>query len=218
SIGPGGANYTAYTTVVGTDPNSYISAHVRNKNFAVYAQATLDLSDMVLPGLSVTGGLRYSWDKVDSCGGAFYGGFVSPATCRERADLGLIDGVGIVKAEGDAPSWTIGLDYKASDDVFLYFVSRRGYRGVSVNTPAFESPYTTGGTVVPSAPGAPGCTGPGNVCPDLRPFQTTPEEKLTDFEIGIKTTWQAGDVRGKLNLAGYVSKYKGALAFYNVSG
>src|SRR5690606_4348484 len=28
SIGPGGANYTAYTTVTGIDPNSYISAHV----------------------------------------------------------------------------------------------------------------------------------------------------------------------------------------------
>src|SRR3546814_14867816 len=78
--------------------------------------------------------------------------------------LVLTDGVGIVRNKGEEPSWTIGLDYKLNDDVLLYIVSRRGYRGANVNTPAFESAFTTGGT---------GCNNPGGACPDLRPFQKT---------------------------------------------
>src|SRR3546814_16003247 len=81
-------------------------------------------------------------------------------------------------------SWTIGLDYQATEDLFVYVTSRRGYRGANVNTPAFETVFTTGG---------PGC--PQGACPDLRPFQKIGEEKLTDVALGAKWDWEAGDVR-----------------------
>src|SRR3546814_6819961 len=96
-------------------------------------------------------------------------------------------------------------------------LSRRGYRGVNVNTPLFETPFTTGGTVVPDAHGV-GCTGPGNVCPDFRPFQRTGKETLTDYEIGAKTDWAIGTVSGRLNLAAFLSKYQEALQFFNIVG
>src|SRR3546814_3784718 len=90
-------------------------------------------------------------------------------------------------------------DVCSSDLVLLYAVSRRGYRGVNVNTPLFETPFTTGGTVVLDANGV-GCTGPGNVCPYFRPFQRTGKETLTDFEIGAKTDWAIGLELGKENV------------------
>src|SRR3546814_1765936 len=100
-----------------------------------------------------------------------------------------------------------------TDTLFPYttLFRSRGYRGVNVNTPLFETPYTTGGTVVPPFPGGPGCTGPDNVCPDLRPFQTTKKETITDVEIGVKTDWAIGMVRGRANGSAYYSKYKNAL-------
>src|SRR3546814_2006910 len=73
-------------------------------------------------------GGRYSWDKVNACGGGFWTDYVDRETCDEQAALGLTDGVGIVRNKGEEPSWTIGLDYKLNDDVLLYIVSRRGYR------------------------------------------------------------------------------------------
>src|SRR3546814_1926788 len=105
------------------------------------------------------------------------------------------------------PIWTIGLDYKVNEHVLLYAVSRRGYRGVNVNTPLFETPFTPGGTVVPDANGV-GCTGPGNVCPDFRAFLRTGKETLTDYEIGRKTDWTIGTGSGSVNLAVFLSKYK----------
>src|SRR3546814_11521165 len=35
-------------------------------------------------------------------------------------------------------------------------------------------------------------------------------------EIGAKWDWQAGGVRGRLNVAAFHSKYQGALQFFNV--
>src|SRR3546814_13900600 len=96
------------------------------------------------------------------------------------------DGVGIINSKGEEPSWTIGLDYQATEDLFVYVTSRRGYRGANVNTPAFETVFTTGG---------PGC--PQGACPDLRPFQKIGEEKLTDVELGAKWDWEAGEELGR---------------------
>src|SRR3546814_15180116 len=81
----------------------------------------------------------------------------------------------------------------------------------------FRSPFTTVGTGVPDANGV-GCTGPGNVCPDFRPFQRTGKETLTDYEIGAKTDWAIGTVRGRLNLAAFLSKYQDELQFFNIVG
>src|SRR3546814_19378141 len=78
--------------------------------------------------------------------------------CDRTAALNLPDGTGIVKTKGDYPTWTLGLDYQATRDLFLYITSRRGIRGVTVNTPLLETPFTTGGI------GA--CLG-GVTCPTL---------------------------------------------------
>ncbi|OHC90889.1 MAG: TonB-dependent receptor [Sphingomonadales bacterium GWF1_63_6] len=202
SAGPTGSQFTAFS--VGGVPAPAVSAHVRNKNFAIYGQIGYEITDKLKLNL----GGRYSWDKVSACGGTIGNDYVDESTCFSTAALGLADGVGTVSNKGEEPSWTIGLDYKATPDWLLYISSRRGYRGVNINTPLFETPFTTGGV-------DPSCVATGGVCPDLRAFQKTGEEKITDVELGSKYDYHVGEARGRLNIAAYYSKYKNALQFLN---
>lgn len=194
--GPAGSNFTAYSA--GGVPGQFITAQVTNESRAVFGQGGLDLSDWVVSGLTFNLGLRYTWDKVFACGGSVPGGYVSEGECTNLATVPGSD-FGTVSNQGNAPSWTIGFDYKYSDKTFFYLTSRRGYRAVNVNTPLFQSPYTT-----------------GVLGPDLRPYQKIGEEKLTDLEVGVKSDWRMGDLVGRVNWDFYGSKYKNALQFFNV--
>src|SRR3546814_6282192 len=64
------------------------------------------------------------------------------------------------KASFEKFTWAMGLDYQLSGDVFLYGVTRRGYRAGGINTP------NLGGTLVP--------------------YQTFGPQTVTDYEIGLK--------------------------------
>lgn len=205
SYGAAGSQFTAFS--VGGVPAAPVTSHVTNENYALFGQIGYDITD----SLTLNAGLRYSWDKVDSCGGASGADYLTNGECREIAATGAIDGVGTVKNKGDAPSWTIGLDYKINPDWMLYVSSRRGYRGANVNTPKFESVFTTGGS-------DPACVFGGGVCPDLRPFQTTDKETVTDIEIGSKLSFREGGAVGRFNISAFYSKYKNALQFLNVTG
>jgi len=210
SDGPSGSGFKAFAAVA--TPRPAVTVHYENTSYAVFGQVGIDLTDR----LSLDLGARYSWDEVNSCGGSVPGGYVGYDECIGIANLELTtDGVGVVGTKSQEPSWTIALNYQLADDVLIYATSRRGYRAASVNTPLFESAFTTGGI-------APGCgftTPPATgQCPDLRPFQQTGEEKLTDYEIGLKTSFRSGGVSGTFNLAAFYNDYKGALQFLNVLG
>src|SRR3546814_882654 len=156
SYGPSGTQFTAFS--VGGTPAAPVTSHVTNENKAVFAQIGYDVTDR----LTFNAGMRWSWDKVSACGGAVsLTGYVSEDECRDVAGTDAIDGIGTVSNKSDAPSWTIGFDYKVNPDWLLYVVSRRGNRAASVNTPLFETRYTTGGL-------DPACVFGGGVCPDLR--------------------------------------------------
>ncbi|MDB5685642.1 MAG: TonB-dependent receptor, partial [Rhizorhabdus sp.] len=201
--GVSGSTFDAFTTP-GT-PASVVTAHVENKNKALFGQVTYKITDK----LSATGGLRYSWDKVSACGGAIGNVYATDAQCRTIAAQNIAtDGVGVVKNSGSAPSWTVGLDWKVNSDLLLYITSRRGYRAANVNTPLFETVYTTGGT-------DPACGFGTGKCVDLRPYQKTGKEKLTDVEIGEKWDFRLAGARGRINTAAYYAKYKNALQFLN---
>ncbi|MDB6062728.1 MAG: TonB-dependent receptor [Verrucomicrobiaceae bacterium] len=189
-----------------------ITGLVKNTNKAIFEQTGLDLSQWTVDGLKFNLGLRYTWDNVWACGGgnpANSATYLTTGQCKALAGTtnGAGDpiGVGTITNKGENLSWTVGFDWQIDPDTLVYVTSRRGYRGVNVNTPAFQTQFTTGG---------PGCE--FGTCPDLRPFQKTKEEKLTDIEIGVKNDWNIGDVKGRIDVAGYVSKYKGAVQFLNV--
>jgi iron complex outermembrane receptor protein len=181
------------------DVASWNTQQQGNSNQGIYGQVTADISRWTLPGLSLTAGLRNSWDQAYGCGVGLTTGWVTFDQCKTLStEVKLHDSNKI--------SYTFSLDWRIDRDVFLYAVTRHSYRGVAVNTPLFTSPYTTG------AKGA--CLG-GQDCPDLRPLQGTKPDSITDYEIGLKTTWHWNGIQGRFNIDAYTGKYKNEVQMIN---
>lgn len=210
--GPSGDQFTIFSSLGRLAPTT---THVKNTSFAVYGQLTYPLTDR----LNLNLGGRYSWDKSTFC--------YNPADNVTRASVGFdqckqniadrvgtatenVDGFGSATNKHDYATWTVGLDYKATDDLLLYITSRRGVRAPTLNFPLFESPDVTGGSMA--------CFNGTADCPDLRSYQTTQEERITDIEIGEKFNFYLGDGRGRFNVAAFFSKYENATQFLSNSG
>lgn len=151
---------------------------IDNDSFGLYSQATWRATDR----LSVTGGLRYSIDdkRVTTQSGVFLFNtnlivclptIISPAinACkRSRSDT------------FDDLSYTIGVDYRISDDVLVYGKYGRGYRSGAQQLRSLQLTDTT-----PAQP-----------------------EIVKEFEIGLKSDWF--DRRLRLNVAGFYNTITGA--------
>ncbi len=159
------------------------------RDYALYGQATYKLTEQ----LSVTGGIRYTWDKVvedadniqvivnpNGTGPLLYR--CSRAARRPGAGAELLYngecGIGrTFSTKSQEPTWLIDLDYKATEDILIYAKWTRGYRGGGVN----EANQFT---------------------------EVWKPEFVDDYELGIKTSWQGGDVRGTFNLNGFWNEFK----------
>jgi iron complex outermembrane receptor protein len=84
--------------------------------------------------------------------------------------------------KSEETTYNVGINFQATDDVLLYAVTRTGYRGGGVNSPILV------GT--------------------LAPFQNYEPETVEDFEIGLKSDWNVGDIAGRFNIAYFDSKYE----------
>lgn len=91
----------------------------KNSSEAVFGQATLKLGELTpaLEGLSVTGGLRYTWEHST----------VSQTIFAPPAVEGSVD--------SKYPSYTVTLDYDVSDGVHAYITARDAYKSGGVNGP-----------------------------------------------------------------------------------
>ena len=159
----------------------------RKTSTGLYAQATVDFGFLAdgMSGLRLTGGFRYTWDKVRG-GGAPYtvtddGSPIScsnglPVTPSVPSDC-LLSG----ELKTSAPSWTIGLDYDVTDTVLAYAKVSRGYKAGGVNYGAVNAIY--------------------------RIYQP---EFVTTYEGGLKTRFMIGDMRFVLNGNVFLSDYKDA--------
>src|SRR5690606_20944561 len=179
--------------------NSHSTSLTTNENYALFGQLGYQLTE----ALKLNVGARYSWDKIETCGASGRPAYLSESECD---DLGST-----VENSGNAPTWTLGLDYKINDSLFTYITHRRGYSSVNVNAPLFRSALTTGGS-------DPACIVGGGICPDFRPFQEVDEEEINDFEIGVKSDWTLGNVVGRTNLAVFHTKYSNAVQFASIAG
>ena len=100
---------------------------------ALYTQMTYDLGGAGLEGLSLTGGFRYTWEKVtlDQLPGG--NGYNVPGT------------VNSLTQKASKPSWTVGLDYKPNSNLMVYAVTRGSWRTGGVNGVAPMRPFTASG-------------------------------------------------------------------------
>jgi iron complex outermembrane receptor protein len=171
-------------------PTATSRSDVRSQNFAVFSQATYRFTDQ----LSLTGGLRYTWDDLEfthvrAPGVNRTNGLpaTGPGVVANPAG-GLITtpgGNGTNTSAGSTTNSNLSgravIQYEPSEDVMLYGSYTRGYKG-----PAFNVFFN-----------------------HTAPFNSQPiDEELSDsFEIGAKT--QFLDNRVQLNVAAFSVKYDG---------
>lgn len=139
--------------------------------------------DSLLDGLSLNAGVRYTWDKYRTCLGA--GELsppytVGPGACSASNPIFQVGTGAVLHTKSSAPTWTIGADWKVNRDVFVYAVTRRGYRGGGINEPQL-----------------------GGI---LAAFQFFRPEKVTDGELGARTDWRIGKVRGRFNVSFFIAQ------------
>lgn len=154
---------------------------------AIYGQASYDILD----NLKLTGGLRYTWDKMESAiinqnwrvrpPGPTTTGVCTNVTAAEFGQVfPVADRFGhcrqTLKQSTEAPTWTVGVDFKPMDDALLYAKWSRGYR--------------QGGLAIFGAD----------------PIQPYDEEKVDTYEVGAKLSWR-GAVPGHFNVAGYYNDF-----------
>ncbi|MDK2760240.1 MAG: TonB-dependent receptor [Sphingopyxis sp.] len=91
----------------------------RNRSEAIFGQATVNLGKLsgALTGLSVTGGLRYTWEH----------SFTSQTIGAPPAVSGSVD--------SKYPSYTATLDYDVTPGVHVYVTARDAYKSGGVNGP-----------------------------------------------------------------------------------
>jgi iron complex outermembrane receptor protein len=178
-IGPYGSDLDFFFSTAGR----FSYALNEQDSRALFANASIDLSN-VLEGLKLNVGYRYTWDDYATCAGAGenaapYG--IGRGDCPDDPRL-VPSTVADLKTDSSADTWIVGLDYQVNEDLFLYASSRKGYRAGGINTPAF---------------------GQG-----LKPVQFFEPDEVIDFELGMRSDWQLGDMQARLNVAYFYAMSK----------
>lgn len=178
-IGPSGT-YIPIFILPGITNAPFNYSFYSERSQALFANIGYKL-DGVAEGLRFNAGVRYTWDKITACvgGGTSPNPVTTPAQCRSGA--ATITNRSNNRTSSKAPTWTVGLDWQVDRDLFLYVVTRRGYRAGGINTP------TLAGT--------------------LAQFQSFAPEKVTDLEAGIRSDIHAGDVSIRLNASPFIGWY-----------
>ena len=183
--------------------HTQVLGYLTNRSEAIYGQVDYSLDDFV-KGLSITAGLRKTWDSVKGCAAnATYSFFAQPFNTsknspnwisEDECKSGTLTTAGVPdttsvstqilpRADFNKLTYTFGANWQVTSDAMVYVAHRRGYRAGSYNTPLFD-PY-------------------------LASMQTFQPESLTDWEVGAKLRWNAGDARGTFDLAVFSGKDKG---------
>ena len=150
---------------------------IDNDSFGAYGQASYKATD----ALTITAGLRYSWDKkgiTQFSGNALNNGVL---TSCSPATVSLATNCARTRSDSwNNLSYTIGLDYKLSDDVMVYAKQSRGYRAGAQQLRSL--------TLTDNTPAEP--------------------EMVNEQEIGLKAEFM--DKKVRFNIAGYHNKVKDA--------
>lgn len=163
---------------------------VDQESMALYAQATLNfgLLTPALDGLRLTGGYRHTWDDIKGFSTNIQ---PNPAGLPGTVKCGATGITDVPQAQAfdtcrfdarikaNAPTWTVGLDYKVIPEVLLYGRISRGYKSGGINALA--------------------------VYDNKRTFRP---EYVTSYEAGFKTDFHVADVPFRFNAVAYTVDYK----------
>jgi iron complex outermembrane recepter protein len=118
--------------IVFGEPSDSISKY-KTQSKALFAQGTYNLSSLA-EGLSVTAGLRYTWDSQSTENQGAAPGDSAPAICT--VPTSNCSYISTPSTSFGALTWTTGLNYQVSHDTLVYFANRRGYRAGGSNATA----------------------------------------------------------------------------------
>lgn len=190
---PNGPSGLILAPFIGLVPPSVVQSYRTQTSKAIFGQASYDFGG----GLKIDLGARHTWDETTACAKGYaatspYVPSTTPISTYDQCVNGgsiTVNGAPVstqgtlVGASSNAWTWNVGVNYQASENVFLYGTVRRGYRAGGVNTPIL------GGTLVP--------------------FQSYTPETVVDAEIGMKTKWSTGGLRGTFNIDLFRGTYEG---------
>ena len=190
-------NFICSSVIPGASAINYTAAENKFRSIGLYAQATYELTDQ----FKLTGGFRYTWDKVRSFSQRItyvFPPFVPDASpllpvvsldpnngataavthCTDQLPVRSAPDCSLTESKNfSAPTWVIGLDYKPIEDVLLYGKYTRGYRTGSIKS---DVPIE---------------------------FHIFEPEKVDTFELGVKTSFD-GAVRGTFNVSGFYNDFQ----------
>ncbi|WP_336971124.1 TonB-dependent receptor [Sphingobium aromaticiconvertens] len=180
-VGPSGTYIPVFILPGITNANFNYSFYSEESK-ALFANVGYKL-DGIADGLRINAGFRYTWDKIKACIGAGRtpNPTVTPGDCRDAATTIVNSSRNTTSSK--APTWQVGLDWQANRDLFLYAVTRRGYRSGGINGPTLAGRLTQ--------------------------FQSFAPEKVTDVEVGIRSDFTAGDVKMRFNASPFIGWYSG---------
>jgi len=141
--------------------------------------------DSVVPGLKLNLSGRYTWDQSSTCANG-RPGTAAPYRSFEECvadEDNLTSPSSTPQSKFEKFTWSAGLDYQATPDLFFYGVARTGYRAGGANTPVLGPLFT--------------------------PYQTFAPQTVTDFEVGMKADYTIAGARARTNISAYTSKFKG---------
>ena len=163
-------------------------------NKGLYAQATYKLTDQ----FSVTGGIRYTWDRLRDDAQLLNINFPTPFstrfpgapvgvpiyTCQNRLRYNIGGDISkplivpnsdncnqSITIQSSRPTWLLDIDYKPNNDLLIYAKWSRGYRAGSITNNSIG-------------------------------IETSAPEKVDSFEIGAKSSFR-GAMPGYFNIAAF---------------
>jgi iron complex outermembrane receptor protein len=186
--GPQG-NTVSFAQIPGTPLSPPAYNFITEESKAVFLHGTYGL-DALLHGLQIELGARYTKDDISSCTGVGVNTAAGPelATSDQVSKDDCINArsniqnAGNTDAKSDATTWSAGLNWQITDDIFTYVVGRHGYRAGGVNGPTLVG--------------------------RLAPFQTFAPETVTDVELGIRADWKIDSVAVRTNVSTFSGRYK----------
>lgn len=153
------------------------------KSYAAFGQVSYE----IMPRLKFTAGFRQTKDKVRLRRKGDCGQPVGLGACDVYGSPVALGGYGMpdLRTSASKPSWTLGLDYQASDSLLLYFNQRGSYRAGSLNGSAVSRSAERGFYSDPFKP-----------------------ETTYDFELGAKFAGYLGGMPARFNIATYYQVIK----------
>lgn len=185
---PRGSNYALLQGVTPASfPSiSYGDYDVHNESYAAFAHGEYKL-DALVNGLSISAGARVTKDTRGVTYHNRSSAGANPTTfrCVLTGAVNTSNDPSLCVYRADTvtytePTYDVSLNWQANRDVLIYGAFRHGYRAGGFNASPASGSAVAGSVFAP--------------------------EKIDDFEIGLKTEFTAGGMRGRFNLAGYYDK------------